>query len=387
MAIQQKLSLMIPGPTPVPEKVLEALGRHPIGHRSKDFQDLVEITTKNLQWLHQTKNDVLTITGSGTAAMEAGIISTLSKGDKVICGENGKFGQRWVKVAQEFGLEVIKIDAKWGSPLDPENFKKILEKDYKKEIKAVILTHSETSTGVINDLKTISSHIRNHKKALSIIDCVTSIGACDVPVDEWELDIVASGSQKGYMIPPGLSFVSMSQKAWKASEASNLPKFYLNLKSYKKSLSSNSNPYTPAVNLVFALNEALNMMKDEGLDSIFARHKKHRLAVSEAAKTLNLQLFADENHLSPSVTAIQIKDIDAEQFRKTIKTKYDILLAGGQDHLKGKIFRVGHLGYINDRDVISVIAAIGNTLVELNKISTEQVGEALKIASFHLKVT
>ncbi|WP_041710530.1 pyridoxal-phosphate-dependent aminotransferase family protein [Prochlorococcus marinus] len=378
---------MIPGPTPVPEKVLEALGRHPIGHRSKDFQDLVEITTKNLQWLHQTKNDVLTITGSGTAAMEAGIISTLSKGDKVICGENGKFGQRWVKVAQEFGLEVIKIDAKWGSPLDPENFKKILEKDYKKEIKAVILTHSETSTGVINDLKTISSHIRNHKKALSIIDCVTSIGACDVPVDEWELDIVASGSQKGYMIPPGLSFVSMSQKAWKASEASNLPKFYLNLKSYKKSLSSNSNPYTPAVNLVFALNEALNMMKDEGLDSIFARHKKHRLAVSEAAKTLNLQLFADENHLSPSVTAIQIKDIDAEQFRKTIKTKYDILLAGGQDHLKGKIFRVGHLGYINDRDVISVIAAIGNTLVELNKISTEQVGEALKIASFHLKVT
>ncbi len=376
---------MIPGPTPVPEKVLEALGRHPIGHRSKDFQDLVEITTKNLQWLHQTKNDVLTITGSGTAAMEAGIISTLSKGDKVICGENGKFGQRWVKVAQEFGLEVIKIGSEWGTPLDPENFKTVLEKDDKKEIKAVILTHSETSTGVINDLKTISSHIRNHKKALSIIDCVTSIGACNVPVDEWELDIVASGSQKGYMIPPGLSFVSISQKAWRASEDSNLPKFYLNLKSYKKSLLSNSNPYTPAVNLVFALDEALKMMKDEGLDSIFERHKKHKLAVSEAAKTLNLKLFADKRHLSPSVTAIQTKDIDAEEFRKIIKKKYDILLAGGQDHLKGKIFRVGHLGYINDRDIIAVIAAIGNTLVELNKISTEKVGEALKIASFHVK--
>ena len=161
---------MIPGPTPVPEKVLHALGRHPIGHRSKDFQDLVEITTKNLKWLHQTENDVLTITGSGTAAMEAGIISTLNKGDKVICGENGKFGQRWVKVAKEFGLEVITINAKWGTPLDPENFKTILEKDYDKEIKAVILTHSETSTGVINDLKTISSYVRNHKKALSIID-------------------------------------------------------------------------------------------------------------------------------------------------------------------------------------------------------------------------
>ena len=378
---------MIPGPTPVPEKVLEALGRHPIGHRSKDFQDLMEITTKNLQWLHQTENDVLTITGSGTAAMEAGIISTLSKGDTVICGENGKFGQRWVKVAKEFGLKVIKIDAEWGSPLNPENFKTVLEKDDKKEIKAVILTHSETSTGVINDLKTISSHIRNHKKALSIIDCVTSIGACNVPVDEWELDIVASGSQKGYMIPPGLSFVSMSNKAWQASEDSNLPKFYLNLKSYKKSLSSNSNPYTPAVNLVFALDESLKMMKDEGLETIFKRHKRHKLAVSQAAKNLNLKLFANEKNLSPAVTAIQIEDVDAEKFRKIIKNKYDILLAGGQDHLKGKIFRVGHLGYINDRDIISVIAAIGNTLVELNKISTKQVGEALKVASNHLKET
>ncbi len=385
MAIQQKLSLMIPGPTPVPERVLEALGRHPIGHRSKEFQDLVEITTKNLKWLHQTENDVLTITGSGTAAMEAGIINTLSKGDKVICGENGKFGQRWVKVAQEFGLEVIKIESEWGTPLNPENFKTILEKDEKKEIKAVILTHSETSTGVINDLKSISSHIRNHEKALSIIDCVTSIGACSVPVDEWDLDIVASGSQKGYMIPPGLSFVSMSQKAWKASEESNLPKFYLNLKSYKKNLINNSNPYTPAVNLVFALDEALKMMKDEGFNSIFKRHRKHKLAVSEAAKALNLKLFADEKHLSPSVTAIKTDNIDAEEFRKKIKNKYDILLAGGQDHLKGKIIRVGHLGYINDRDIISVIAAIGNTLVELNEISADLVGEALKVASFHLK--
>jgi len=286
---------MIPGPTPVPEKVLQALGKHPIGHRSKEFQDLVESTTKNLQWLHQTQNDVLTITGSGTAAMEAGIINTLSKGDKVICGENGKFGERWVKVAKEFGLEVIKIDSEWGTPLDPEKFKKVLGEDKQKEIKAVILTHSETSTGVINDLKTISSYIREHKTALSIVDCVTSLGACNVPVDEWELDIVASGSQKGYMIPPGLSFIAMSQKAWEAAEKSNLPKFYLNLKSYRKSLLSNSNPYTPAVNLIFALDVALKMMREEGLDNIFMRHNKHKLAMSNAVKALNLKLFADEN--------------------------------------------------------------------------------------------
>ncbi len=377
---------MIPGPTPVPEKVLQALGKHPIGHRTKDFQDLVESTTKNLQWLHQTQNDILTITGSGTAAMEAGIINTLSKGDKVLCGENGKFGQRWVQVAKEFGLDVIKIEAKWGSPLNPDDFKTILEKDTEKEIKAVILTHSETSTGVINDLKKISTHIRNHEKALSIIDCVTSLGACSVPVDEWELDIVASGSQKGYMIPPGLSFISMSDKAWQASEKSNLPKFYLNLKSYKKSLLNNSNPYTPAVNLVFALDESLKMMRDEGLENIFKRHNRHKLAISKAALTLKLKLFADENYLSPAITAIEIDDINAEDFRKTIKKEYDILLAGGQDHLKGKIFRVGHLGYVNDRDIISVVAAISNTLLNQNKISSKEAGEALKVASNYLKI-
>ena len=385
MAIQQKLSLMIPGPTPVPEKVLQALGKHPIGHRSKDFQDLVEETTKNLKWLHQTQNDVLTITGSGTAAMEAGIINTLSKGDKVICGENGKFGERWVKVAEEFGLEVIKINAKWGTALNPEDFKMILEKDKEKEIKAVILTHSETSTGVINDLKKISNYVREHKKALSIVDCVTSIGACNVPIDEWELDIVASGSQKGYMIPPGLSFISVSEKAWQATEYSNLPKFYLNLKSYRKSLVNNSNPYTPAVNLVFALDESLKMMRSEGLEKIFARHERHKQAISNAAKALNLKLFADEQHLSPSITAIATEQIDAEEFRKKVKNRFDILLAGGQDHLKGKIFRVGHLGYINDRDIITVISAISNVLFNENKISTEQAGDALKVAAKYLE--
>ena len=376
---------MIPGPTPVPERVLQALGSHPIGHRSKEFQDLVNSTTQKLKWLHQTKNDVLTITGSGTAAMEAGIINTLSKGDKVICCENGKFGQRWVKVAQAFGLEVIEINSKWGEPLNPNSIKELLENDHSKEIKAVILTHSETSTGVINDLETISKYIRNHEKALSIIDCVTSIGACNVPTDEWGLDIVASGSQKGYMIPPGLSFISVSEKAWNACDKSNLPKFYLDLKYYKKSLNNNSNPYTPAVNLVFALEESLKMMQEEGLENIFQRHEKHKLAVSNAIQALNLKLFADKNSLSPSITAIESTQIDAEAFRKIIKDKFDILLAGGQDHLKGKIFRVGHLGYINDRDIIAAISAIGLTLLEQKLISTEELGKALEVAETHLK--
>ena len=378
---------MIPGPTPVPERVLQALGRHPIGHRSKDFQDLVASTTKNLQWLHQTENDILTITGSGTAAMEAGIINTLRKGDKVICGENGKFGQRWVQVSKAFGLEVIEVKEQWGKALNPNTFGEILENDQKKEIKAVILTHSETSTGVINDLETISKHIRKHNKALSIIDCVTSLGACNVPTDEWELDIVASGSQKGYMIPPGLSFVSVSEKAWQASQESNLPKFYLDLKSYKKSLKSNSNPYTPSVNLVFALEESLKMMKEEGLGNIFKRHSKHKSTISNAVKALKLKLFAEEKSLSPSITAIETNGFDAESFRKSIKDKYDILLAGGQDQLKGKIFRVGHLGYINDRDVITAITAISMTLLEKGLVSEKDVGLAINEAQNNLNQT
>ena len=177
----------------------------------------------------------------------------------------------------------------------------------------------------------------------------------------------------------------MSQKAWEAAEKSNLPKFYLNLKSYRKSLSSNSNPYTPAVNLVFALDEALKMMRAEGLDNIFLRHNKHKLAMSNAVKALNLKLFADENYLSPSITAIKTEGVDAEEFRKTIKNNFDILLAGGQDHLKCKIFRVGHLGYVNDKDIITVISAISHTLLSLGKITDQQAGEALVVASKYLE--
>ena len=214
---------------------------------------------------------------------------------------------------------------------------------------------------------------------------MTSIGACNVPTDEWGLDIVASGSQKGYMIPPGLSFISVSEKAWKAYEKSNLPKFYLDLKYYKKSLDNNSNPYTPAVNLVFALEESLKMMQEEGLSSIFQRHEKHKLAVSNAVKALNLKLFANSESLSPSITAIESTQMDAEAFRKIIKDKYDILLAGGQDNLKGKIFRVGHLGYINNRDIMTAISAIGLTLLGQDLITTENLGKSLKIAENYLK--
>ena len=363
--MQDKLTLMIPGPTPVPETVLKAMGRHPIGHRSGEFQAIVRRTTEQLKWLHQTSSDVLVITGSGTAAMEAGIINTLSRGDRVLCGDNGKFGERWVKVARAYGLDVEVIKAEWGQPLDPEAFRAALEADTAKAIKAVILTHSETSTGVINDLESIARHVKAHGTALTLADCVTSLGATNVPMDAWGLDVVASGAQKGYMLPPGLSFVAMSERAWKAYEQSDLPKFYLDLGPYRKTAAKDSNPFTPAVNLYFGLEAALEMMQNEGLEAIFARHARHRAAAQAGMKAIGLPLFAAEGYGSPAITAVAPEGIDAEQLRKEVKSRFDILLAGGQDHLKGQVFRIGHLGYVCDRDVLTAVSAIEATLQAL----------------------
>jgi aspartate aminotransferase-like enzyme len=360
--MQDKLTLMIPGPTPVPETVLLAMSRHPIGHRSADFQKIVKRTTEQLKWLHQTSGDVLVLAGSGTAAMEAGIINVLSKGDRVLCGDNGKFGERWVKLAKAYGLDVQVIKAEWGQPLDPEAFRAALEADTAKAIRAVILTHSETSTGVINDLEAIAGHVKNHGTALTIADCVTSLGACNVPMEAWGLDVVGSGSQKGYMMPPGLGFVAMSDRAWQAHERSDLPKFYFDLGKYRKSAKADSNPFTPAVNLYYALEAALEMMQKEGLEAIFARHARHRDAAQAGMLAMGLSLYAAEGHGSPAITAVAPEGIDAEELRKAVKQRFDILLAGGQDHLKGKVFRIGHLGFVCDRDVLTAVAAIEATL-------------------------
>lgn len=363
--MDDKLMLMIPGPTPVPEQVLLAMAKHPIGHRSGDFSKIMAEVTENLKWLHQTQNDVLILSASGTGAMEAGIINFLSPGDRVLVGCNGKFGDRWAELSKAFGLQVEPITAEWGQPLNPDQFRETLEADTEKTIKAVIITHSETSTGVINDLETINRHVKAHGEALIIVDTVTSLGATNVPVDAWGLDVVASGSQKGYMIPPGLGFVSVNQRAWQAYTTAKLPRFYLDLGKYRKDAAKNSTPFTPPVNLFFALQAALQMMKAEGLEAIFARHQRLTQATRAAIKALGLPLFAPDEAGSPAITAVMPDGIDAEQIRSVMKKRFDIVLAGGQDHLKGKIFRIGHLGFVSDRDILAAIGALEATLQEL----------------------
>jgi aspartate aminotransferase-like enzyme len=363
--MDDKLMLMIPGPTPVPERVLQAMAKHPIGHRSGDFSVIFGEVLENLKWLHQTQNDLLILAASGTGAMEAGIINFLSPGDRVLVGVNGKFGQRWGEVCQAYGLNVQYSQADWGEPLDPDHFQVALSADTDKQIKAVILTHSETSTGVINDLETINHHVKAHG-ALMIVDTVTSLGACNVPVDAWGLDVVASGSQKGYMIPPGLGFVSVSEKAWEAYKTAKLPRYYLDLGLYRKNAAKNTTPFTPAINLIFALQAALHMMQAEGLEAIFARHERLKNATRAAIKAIGLPLYTADDCASPAITAVMPTDVDAEKVRSIMRKQFDIALAGGQDTLKGKIFRIGHLGFVSDREILTAIAALEATLIQLN---------------------
>lgn len=363
--MDDKLMLMIPGPTPVPEAALLALAKHPIGHRTSEFSNLMAEVTANLKWLHQTESDVLMLTASGTGAVEAGMINFLSPGDRVLVGCNGKFGERWAEVAAAYNLQTETITAEWGQPLDPALFAQKLQSDTQKQIKAVIITHSETSTGVLNDLEAINRLVKEHGEALMIVDAVTSLGAVNLPMDAWGLDVVASGSQKGYMIPPGLGFVAVSPKAWEAYKTAKLPKYYLDLGKYRKTTAKNTTPFTPPVNLMVALHTTLRMMKEEGLESIFARHQRLTNATRAAIKGMNLPLFAADSCASPAITAVAPAQVDAEQIRAILKKKFDIALAGGQDHLKGKIFRIGHLGFVSDRDILSAIASLEVALREL----------------------
>lgn len=380
--MDDKLMLMIPGPTPVPERVLLAMARHPIGHRSADFGKIMAEVTANLKWLHQTQNDVLILTASGTGVMEAGIINFLSPGDRVLVGSNGKFGERWAEVTDAYGLKTERITAEWGKPLDPEQFRIALEADTEKQIKAVVITHSETSTGVINDLETINRHVKAHGEALIIVDTVTSLGATNVPVDTWALDVVASGSQKGYMIPPGLGFVAVSAKAWDAYKTAKLPRYYLDLGKYRKDAAKNTTPFTPPINLFFALQAALRMMQAEGLENIFARHHRLLAATRAAMKAMGMPLFAADDCASPAITAVMPSGVDAEQIRSVMKKRFDIVLAGGQDHVKGKIFRIGHLGFVSDRDVLTAIASLEATLQELGHEFTPGAGVAAAVKVF-----
>ena len=364
--MKDKQFLMIPGPTPVPQSALLEMAKAPLGHRSAEFSAILKETYADLKWLFQTQNNVFIFTASGTGAMEAALANILNPEDKVLSLIIGNFGERLAKISETRGATVERMAVDFGQTISPAALKERLEKDVNTEIKVITLTHSETSTGCANPLKELMAVIKEHG-ALSVVDGVTSVGAMEVKPDEWGIDILISGSQKGFMVPPGLSFLMASERAMKAYEECKYPSFYFDFKAHKKAVEGDTTPYTPAVSLICALNVALKMMKEEGLENIFARHKRLALGLRKAIRAIGLNLFVeDDTKASYSITSILPPEgISVADIRKGLKEDFDIVVADGQNALKGKIFRMGTLGYVCERDVIGAIGALELTLQKL----------------------
>ncbi len=358
-----KRYLLAPGPTPVPPEVLLSMAMPMIHHRSPDFLPILDSAKKGLQWLYQTKNDVLILSSTGTGGMVGSINNFFNAGEKVLVVNGGKFGERWTKIAQAYGLKVEEIVVEWGYSIKPDAIEAALKKD--PEIRAVLVQATETSTGVYHDIEGLGRVIKNYPDTLFIVDAISALVAQDLRTDEWGIDIMVGGSQKGLMLPPGLAFVSVSDKAWKKGETCKTPKFYFNFKKERENLAKNQTNFTSAVTLIIGLNEAIKILQKEGLENVFARHARLANATREAVKALGLGIYSKESP-SNSVTAVEMPDgIDGQLVYKTLREKYGITGAGGQDRAKGKIFRLAHLGYSDTFDIITGIAALEMVLKHL----------------------
>ena len=354
------MNLRIPGPTPVPDDVLEAMSGEMINHRGPEFQEISARVTENLKMVFQTETDVLILTTSGTGGMEAAVVNTLSPGDVVLSVSIGVFGDRFAQIAETYGASVIRLTADWGEAIDPDSIRGALNEN--PSVKAVLVTHNETSTGVTNDLAAISKVVKEFDKLL-LVDAVSSLSSIPFCADEWDCDVVVSGSQKGWMVPPGLAFVSVSAKGWEAYAESKIPRFYFDLGSAKRYYERGQTPWTPAVSVYYAMDVALGKMFAEGLDNIYARHARLAQKTRDGVKALGLTLFASESHASNTVTAVKVPEgVEARALVRQMQSDHNIVLAGGQQSLDGKIVRVGHLGYVSDEDIDHVLRALEDVL-------------------------
>jgi aspartate aminotransferase-like enzyme len=356
-------NLRIPGPTPCPPEVLQAMTKQMINHRGAEFAEMLNGVTANLKALFQTKNDILCLTGSGTGGMEAAIVNMLSPGDKVLSMSCGVFGDRFADIARTFGAEVTSVKCDMGKAVEVKAVKDALQKDSK--IKAVLVTHNETSTGITNDLQAIAKVVKEADKLL-IVDAISSMGSIDCQVDKWGLDVAISGSQKGWMAPPGLTMISVSETAWKAHAASKMPKLYWDFSRAKKYLERGQTPWTPAITVVYAMNVSLKMMLKEGMQNIFARHARLGDMTRKGVKAMGLKLVAvDEKYASNTVTSVWPPDgVNPDNLRKTMRDKYKVVLTGGQGTLEGKIFRFGHLGMCDEAAIKDALDALRKSLPE-----------------------
>jgi aspartate aminotransferase-like enzyme len=358
-------NLRIPGPTPIPPRVAEALARPMINHRGPEFAAILGRVTEGLQHFFQTTQPVLGFPSSGSGAMEAAIVNCFSPGDEVLAVTIGAFGNRLAKAAEIFGLRVTRLEVTWGQAADPQAVAEAL--DALPNVRGVLVTHNETSTGVTNDLASIARAARARRSdALLIVDAVSSLGCVDLRMDEWDLDVVFTGSQKGWMAPPGLAMIGVSERAWAAVERATLPRFYWEFRAARASLAKGQTPYTPPVNVYIGLDVALEMMRAEGREAIFARHQRVADLTRSRAMQLGLALFADLSHASNTVTALRVPEgVAAKALTSALREREGVVIAGGQDRLEGQIIRIGHLGYVHEPEIAACMDALERQLAAL----------------------
>lgn len=358
--MHMKSRLFTPGPTPVPEDVLLRMAAPLVHHRHPEFRELFARVQENLRYVFQTSERVVTLVSSGTGAMEACIINLLSAGDTIITVNGGKFGGRWGEIARQFGVDAKECAVPWGDAIQPQQIRELLQRH--RGVRAVYLTHSETSTGAAIDLQAISATVHEHSDALVCVDGITSVGAHELRFDAWGIDACVTGSQKGLMIPPGLAFVALSQKARAAMEKATLPRFYFDLRRALAAAETNDTPWTPAIALVAALDLALAHMKEEGMERIWERHRRLAMALRAGVEALGLRLFSDSP--SHAVTPVWLPDgVSWKPFQSAMKTENGVTIAGGQGEFTGRIFRIAHLGYFDELDMVAVVAALERALV------------------------
>ncbi|HEQ78327.1 MAG TPA: alanine--glyoxylate aminotransferase family protein [Euryarchaeota archaeon] len=370
------MKLLIPGPVELDSTVSNAMAKPIMGHRTPIFSEILNECWSILKEIYNTRNDIALITGSGTSAMEAAVASVVKDSDEVVVIEGGKFGERFGEISEAFGAKVNTVPVEWGKSFTKEDVEKVVSDS---NAKVITLTHNETSTGVIHNAEIVGKIAREYDM-LFIMDAVTSLGGDVVETDKWGVDLCVSGSQKCLAAPPGLGFVAVSNKAYEAMENNQKRKaYYLDLLRYRKALKKETTPYSPSVSLIYGLNTALLRIKDEGINVRIERHRKLARVFREAVKAMNLELFADSSCASNTVTSIKIpEDMNDDDIRGNLLREFEILVAGGQAHVKGKIFRIGHMGNVQFGDIIQVLGAM--EIILKRKGHSFKLGEGVKTA-------
>ncbi len=356
-----EMNLRVPGPTPLPPRVREALSRQMMNHRSADFEAILRDVHAGLQEFYVTRNPVLTYPASGTGGLEASIVNVLSPGDEVLAVSIGAFGDRYAQIAAAYGLTVHRLDVEWGRAAGAEQVAAALRAHT--NVRAVLVTQNETSTGVLNPIEPIARAVREvSPDVLLLVDGISGLGTAPLLTDEWDLDVVVSGSQKAWMVPPGMTMLSVSPRAWEAHRSARLPRLYWDFTAARKANDAGSPPYTPSVTIFYGLQAALEMMRAEGREAIWARHAALAERTRAGVQRLGLRLLADPAHFSPSVTAVCVPEgVDPAALRREARRR-GVVFAGGQGKLSESIIRIGHLGWVDERDIDGALAALAASL-------------------------